>query len=290
MNQKNEHIDSKPLLPKHEELFTAMEVPFKKSKEDMWDELSAKIDLDAPSKPKAKQRFLNWQQWAIAAAVLVTIISTTLVFNTTEVTSLNGEQLTHSLPDGSKIYLNAGSVIRYNPYLWNWKREVSLSGEAFFEVQKGERFAVISEQGATEVLGTSFNIFARKAEYEVFCKTGKVKVYDVTNNSETIIPGQKVTLNKQHKLVRTNDINSEDVLFWREGKLKFISRKLPLVLEELERQYDASIQLKSEGINQLTYTGYFARDKNLDSVLEMMALSLNLKLKKTANQQYLLSQ
>lgn len=280
MNLNNDHIDSKNLLTKEEELFSKMDVPFEKSKNELWEELTNKIDLDRPS-PMGKQIYVTWQRVAAVAAVLLVAFTTVFVFETTEVTSLPGEQLAHVLPDNSKVFLNAGTKISYYPNLWRFQRELNLTGEAFFEVEKGEAFTVVSEKGKTEVVGTSFNIYARKGEYEVFCKTGKVKVSNYNKQSELLLPNQIVQVNADLELLKLEDISEDNVLFWREGKLKFVSRKLPLVLEELERQYNTTIQLKGNSADQLTYTGYFTRDKNIESVLDMMAMSLNLKVKKT---------
>lgn len=285
MNLNNDHIDSKKLPNKDEELFLKMEVPFKKSKNELWEELSNTIDLDKPS-PKGKQVYLTWQRVAAVAAIVVVALTSVFVFETTEVSCLAGQQLTHVLPDNSKVYLNAGTEISYYSNLWRFKRQLNLTGEAFFEVEKGETFTVVSDNGATEVVGTSFNIYARKGEYEVFCKTGKVKVSNQNNQSELLLPNQKVQLNSDSELVKQEDIDEDNVLFWREGKLKFVSRKLPLVLEELERQYNTTIHLNKKKTELLTYTGYFTRDKKIDSVLEMMAMSLNLKVKKTNDGEY----
>lgn len=287
MNQNNNHIDLTPLPKKHEELFSKMDIPFKKTKAEAWEELSNKIDFDKPL-PKGKQVYLTWQRLTAVAAVVLLVLSSAFVLQTTAVTSLPGQQLTHVLPDGSKVFLNAGTEIRYRSKLWNIQREIELDGEAFFEVEKGEKFTVVSKNGSTEVLGTSFNIFSRKAEYEVYCKTGKVKVSNNSEQSLLLTPSEKVVTTKMNLLKHTN-IGAETVLFWREGKIKFVSRELPLVLEELERQYNTKIHLVDKNATQLTYTGYFSRDKELDAVLNMMAISLNLTVKKSDDGTYRLN-
>ena len=99
------------------------------------------------------------------------------------------------LPDGSIAQLNGSSTLKYHPYWWNISRNISLEGEAFFEVAKGSKFSVESKNGTTSVLGTSFNIYARSNQYEVVCVTGKVWVENATGEVSTIItPNQKAVL------------------------------------------------------------------------------------------------
>ena len=78
-----------------------------------------------------------------------------------------GSHLAVTLPDGSKVNLNADSRLTYKPYQWIISRNVELEGEAFFEVKQGKRFSVKSNQNKVNVLGTSFNIFSRPGNYRV---------------------------------------------------------------------------------------------------------------------------
>ena len=80
-----------------------------------------------------------------------------------------------TLPDNSIVTLRGGSELSYAPYWWFADRSLQFEGEAFFDVEKGSSFTVQSDNGVTQVLGTSFSIYANDENYEVFCKTGKVK-------------------------------------------------------------------------------------------------------------------
>ena len=108
-----------------------------------------------------------YAKW-VAAASIVVIFSVSILIgtHTKTVSTLAMQHKIIELPDGSKMTLNAQSNATYKPYLWMINRQVKLNGEAFFEVQKGENFEVLSGLGSTEVLGTSFNIYSRENSYE----------------------------------------------------------------------------------------------------------------------------
>ena len=88
----------------------------------------------------------------------------------TSISSSPAEMLTHVLPDRSTVRLNADSRIRVNEKKWEEKRQLALTGEAYFEVEKGQTFRVETDLGDVEVLGTKFNVYSRSGIFEVFCQ------------------------------------------------------------------------------------------------------------------------
>ena len=98
-----------------------------------------------------------------------------------------------NLPDGSSIQLNGGSEASYDASSWEDNREISLEGEAFFDVEKGSPFQVVTAQGTVEVLGTTFNVQNRNGEFEVTCYTGKVRVASEGQEVE-LTPGDRAVL------------------------------------------------------------------------------------------------
>ena len=156
-----------------------VELPYSRSKEAVWNEMEAMMDEAATieqTEEKATSKVISLRPLLLSvAAVLAILLGTTAFFSlyTKTVNAPSGQHLTALLPDGSSIELNAGSAIKYKPYWWRFNREVQFEGEGFFKVQKGKSFEVVSSMGRTIVLGTSFNIYARKNEYKVTCYTGK---------------------------------------------------------------------------------------------------------------------
>ncbi len=141
-------------MSQEEKLFwDKTEVPFKRSSNQVWDELSQQLNDSEETKPEPKIVPMNWFRLA-AAAVVALLIGSSVFMNlyTLEVDCPRGEHLTHILPDGSQIELNAETSIQYRPYWWSFSRAVKLQGEAFFEVEKGSSFVVSSQVGTTTVL------------------------------------------------------------------------------------------------------------------------------------------
>ncbi|MCU4174063.1 FecR family protein [Carboxylicivirga sp. N1Y90] len=261
-----------------------IELPFSKSKEDVWSELSAAIkdEQKDPSntitlKPENKVRKLSTVFMAVAAVLVVTL-STTAFFSlyTKTIEAQSGQHLTAFLPDGSSVELNASSAIKYKPYWWRFNRQVQFEGEAFFKVQKGESFEVNSAQGRTIVLGTSFNIYSRRNEYKVTCFTGKVRVVSVeSGKSADILPNQEAEVKSDGNVISREDIDTSETISWQDGKFTFTGHPLALVFEEIERQYGINIKYKDDSNN--LYTGNFTRDLPHEDVLNLVCRSFGMK-------------
>ena len=103
-----------------------------------------------------------------------------------------------SLPDGSTIDLQAGSLIRYAKEEWETEREVFMEGEAYFDVEKGEKFEINLKQGKVTILGTTFQITEKEDTLHVTCFSGKVKV-QAFGYEETLTPGQSITAIKDFR-------------------------------------------------------------------------------------------
>ncbi len=278
MENNNKHTNP-------ENIFKKIDIPFKDSKEEIWDILSDKISDKPQIIPKTKVISMTWLK--VAAASIAILIGSTIFLksHTKTINCEKGERISHVLPDGSTVEMNAASTMSYNPYWWNFKRELSLEGEAFFKVEKGQKFKVISNNGITEVLGTSFNIYSRKDNYKVFCETGKVKVSSTQNNVELIItPGEMAILD--NKLGKIESINTEKVIDWKNNKFNFSSEPLTNVIEEIERQYNINIELELKNPSEYIYSGYFPKSTHADSTLDLICQSLNLKFVKQGKSEY----
>ncbi len=227
-------------------------------------------DEDGKAKAATKARF----GWRIAASVVVLLAAgaSLWVLSAQSFDTGLGEREVITLPDGSKVHLNANSELSYSRMQWLFEREVSLEGEAFFEVEKGSTFSVVSAHGTTSVLGTSFNIFARNNAYQVQCFTGRVQVAS-EEKVITLTPGEGVKLTFDQAL-RSFDFDAGRKN-WVAGEFYFEDEPLARVFEEFTYQFSLKVDM-SDSIRALRYTGYFPQgdsDLALKLICEPMDLT-----------------
>lgn len=229
-----------------------------------------------------------FQKLAIAAGFALLIgFGLTYLYNVNQqysditVFTAQGETKSVELPDHSEVALNVASKIEYSKENWNNKREVHLTGEAYFKVSKGSRFVVNTDQGMVEVLGTEFNIRNRLETIEVVCYEGKVKVTDLSGSSKILLPNDAVRMaNGEFEEGWTPPI-SEDA-DWRNGYSSFHLAPFSTVIEELENQYNVQIDIKVD-ISNRKYVGAFPHD-NLDQALQLVFEPMQLNYKITEDQ------
>ncbi len=174
------------------------------------------------------------------------------------------QQLRHDLPDGSYINLNSNSSISYNSNDWDKERDITLRGEAFFNVTKGEQFTVSAGKTLIRVLGTSFNIAQNTDGTEVVCYSGKVSV---SKHNEKIIlkPGQSVLINNSNSFINGQTKLSHPI--WLSAHVTLSNTALPIVLEQLEEIYHVEIQGKHETVEN--FSGTFPTD-DLETALKQV--------------------
>ena len=210
------------------------------------------------------------------AATLMLLFSAYLFFPGNEVITKTGagEIATISLPDGSSLILNSNSVASYHSRDYKKNRSVDLSGEAFFDVEKGEGFSVLTQNGKVEVLGTSFNVISRDKRMEVACKTGKVRVSSNTNNAVVLEPGQRVRI-ENDALSAVDSIPVSSISSWKEGFSRFERAPLIDVILAIENQFGVKIEIDKAKTTDQTFTGGFQHD-NLEVALQAVIIPMDL--------------
>ena len=251
---------------------------------NLWDKIDA-ATVETSTKTTSKKtinkteptviRSLNRRKWmSYAAAACIGLLAFFYFYNPSTIVGIgNGEHLAYTLPDNSKVELNADSKISFKGKSFNGDRIVNLEGEAFFEVEKGQSFKIITPNGTIEVLGTSFNVNTRDGNLEVDCRTGKVKV-TAKGTSQILIKGQGTKLNNQKSAlesVYTTDIAQR--IGWRNGEFYYENVKFSNVIEELERQYDVTIECDQSLINKLGT--YKFNGEDIESALKLVLYQLN---------------
>jgi len=201
------------------------------------------------------------------------VADTALLTNT--LTTPNGGQYKLTLPDGSKVWLNAASSIQYPTKFTGNQREVTLNGEAYFEVAKNARMPFIVKLNTmkVEVLGTHFNIMAYNDE--PFIKTtlleGSVRLSNAEGH-QMLKPGQVGTLADNTTRFVVNEANTEQALAWKNGQFIFANENIASISRKLTRWYDVSVT-DNRKIKTLTYTGSISKYKNVSEVLKMLELT-----------------
>lgn len=197
------------------------------------------------------------------------------VYNTAE-TPL-GMRSSLTLPDGTKVWLNAGSKLSY-PVLFSGKfREVKLSGEAYFEVKKDKEwpFVVTAENMNIYVTGTTFNCnaYPENNQIQTVLVDGHVTIMNSgATETEVLEPGELAVFRKKSQLITKTKTDLEKYIAWKSGKLMFRDDKMNLVVEKLQRWYNVDFEIKDKEISDYVYTATFI-DESLDQVLKMLSLS-----------------
>ncbi|NGM67269.1 FecR family protein [Sphingobacterium sp. SGR-19] len=200
------------------------------------------------------------------------------------VTTPKGGQINIRLPDGTKVWLNADSRIAFLSNLGTQDREVTVSGEAYFEVAKlaDKRFIVKSTSGEIEVLGTKFNVRAYPEDKSM--QTALVEgSLAMKNHTERVVlkPNQVGIASTSQRIIVSEHEHILDIIAWKNGLFLFENTTLADVGRQLGRWYNIQVQL-GEGLSTQRITGKIARDVKLSQVMKMLHF-LGLKTKLNDN-------
>lgn len=235
---------------------------------------------------KTPVKRLTWLQpfISIAAALIIGFGVYFTIFNSdiVEVKTLIAQQTTTSLPDQSTVILNADSKITYDSDTWNTTRRLNLEGEAYFKVAKGKTFDVVTPNGTVTVIGTEFNVKARKAYFEIMCFEGIVKVTSDTITEQLVAGETFRILNKKFTQSKTIDLEPQ----WTNNRSSFKSVPLKEVFDELERQYNIKVLFKNTDLSRV-FTGVFVND-NIENALISITKPMNLTFEISSPKQVLI--
>ncbi|MBE9601609.1 FecR family protein [Pedobacter sp. MC2016-24] len=210
-------------------------------------------------------------------------------YNTIE-TPVGGQYLVN-LSDGTKVWLNSGSSLRYPTKFVGHYRNVELKGEGYFEVSanKAMPFKVSNTRQTVEVLGTHFNIMAYNDEPVV--KTtlleGVVKVSAGKANA-LLQPGQQSKLAGSGIKV-IDDVDLEDVVAWKNGYFKF-NESLESIMNKISRWYGVEVIYETMPDPDLTYSGKISRSRNISAVLKIIGFNSDVRFKVDGKKVYVIKQ
>lgn len=195
------------------------------------------------------------------------------LFNTIQ-TPIGG-QYRINLPDGSSVWLNASSSLRYPVSFSAKERKVELTGEAYFEIakDKSKPFLVVNKNQTVEVLGTHFNINGYEDELDT--KTtlleGSVKIFAGVNKSEAILkPGQQAQV--QGYTIKIKDVDAANAAAWKDGFFVFNDENISSAMRKIARWYDLDVVYKGK-IDEEDLAGEVPRSTNIAEVLKTLELT-----------------
>jgi len=201
------------------------------------------------------------------------------------------------LPDGTHVFLNAGSRLIYPDFFADRNREVFLVGEAYFEVMHNEKqpFVVQTTDIRVRVLGTQFNVSAYPSDniIETVLTSGKVTLEQNNTGmfSETteLAPGQLAAFSKTEQTIRLKEVDIENYTLWKEGLLKFESTDLSRVVKKLERYYNIRFKYNDPFLGGIKISGKLDLSDSREFVLKNVADAATVEISKIGEGYYEIS-
>lgn len=257
----------------------------------LFGDLQKKIAAKSDRKNVFKYKLIYWTAAAVflltATYGLLHIImtrstKTDTVQSFVSTTTRIGEMKEVVLKDGTQVWLNAVSELRYPSAFEGDTREVYLKGEAFFKVTKDADKPFIVHSGAlnTKVLGTSFDIHAYSEDknIEVTVLSGKVVVNDQKARDKAVVleKSERANYVKERAVLTKNKVvNMGNELAWKQGELAFYHSSMEEVAKILHRTYGLNIRFKNKVVQQCEISGHFNKKQNPESVLKAICLSID---------------
>lgn len=196
--------------------------------------------------------------------------SRSLAYNT--LSTAKGEQYSVTLSDGTRVWLNAASSLRFPIQFTGKQRKVEVAGEAYFEVTRNasQPFYVTSGNTNVQVLGTSFNINAY--DNEPMVRTTLLEGSVSINDRVRLSPNQQSRVEKDGSIKVLRDIDVDDAVAWKNGAFSFNNADITTVMRQLERWYDIEVVYEGDKPADLFYGG-ISRQSSLMEVLKILQAS-----------------
>lgn len=206
-------------------------------------------------------------------------ITEELVYNTVNVP--RGAEFFLTLADGTKVWINSESKLRYPVRFTENTREVYISGEAFFEVKKDatKPFIVNTSKGKVKVLGTSFNIRDYNNDSNVFTTLveGSVDLISKKKDKHLLLEPSEQGVFLGNGTISKEKVDVRLFTSWKDGRFIFHKQRLDYIMEVLSRWYDIEVFFLNESQKDILFSGDIKRYEEFDKILEMLELAGNTK-------------
>jgi transmembrane sensor len=259
-----------------------------------WQNLESRMDKKTmlppslPANTPHRSIIKLFSSWKAAAAIVILLVAAAAAFyfnKGPEMVMVTADKNNYEqvLPDGSVITLASGAEIKYSETFSEEYREVSLKGEAYFEVKPDTKrpFIVSDNDVRIEVLGTSFNVNTKAGDHQtsVVLTSGKVSLYFEGNKTDGYIlnPGEKAEIRTDKKSI-IRQINSDpNYMAWKTGKIVFDNTGLVQVVATLCNVYHTEFRLADPQLSGCSLTATF-ENQSLEQVLNVIKATLDLKI------------
>lgn len=278
----------------------AAEMKARALKEDISFGESIDVEKDFAATLRRAKRRAGWHSFSrtmlkVAAALAIPLavaayLFASMYFNEKDepqrmvkVEAAKGTIVKYTLPDNSDIWLNSGSVIEFPTSFRKGRREVSIDGEVYFNVEADSKspFYVNTPQGLTVyVYGTRFNVDAYSSNdyVDAVLESGKVNVIAPDNRYSRLAPGYGVHYDATTKAMTSSKVDVELKTAWKDGALIFRNASLEEIFASLERHFNVEIEFHNHSGKENSYRATF-KDETLTEILDYLAQSANLKWK-----------
>ena len=242
-----------------------------------------------------------WKYWSLAASVALLVAvaiffvdereEQALVYY--ETTAVPDAKTKITLPDSSVVWLNANACLRYPREFSSACRQVTIKGEALFEVRKDEKkpFIVQTEDIGIKVFGTTFNVEAEVDKTVVTLLTGKVGIYTKMNHTtvaDRILKlGEQAVYEKSKTGLTVLETNTDNTISWVTGIFHFKDRTLEDIMKELQRAFHVKIHIENEALKKQTFNADFTDKETLDEILSILQISARYQIEKRKGEIFL---
>lgn len=209
---------------------------------------------------------LAYQQQNSAAA--------TIAYN--RITTPRGGEFSITLSDGTRLWLNASSSVRFPATFTGNKREIELEGEAYFEVaeDKAHPFEVKIREKTVQVLGTQFNVMGYTDEAAIVATLvdGAVKVTAPGGSPKILTPGQHAVISNEASDIQVADADVDEETAWKNGRTYFNGADIRQIMRQISRWYNVDVQYDGE-VQQLKFTCTVSRKDKLSKLLQLLEMT-----------------
>jgi transmembrane sensor len=248
--------------------------------------------------PVKKQRKIYWALAALAVGVACIFLfqsqpgANENMRSNLQVRSTERSEFKYLLlPDSTQVWLNAASTLEYPPEFGESKREVFLSGEAYFDVKNAAKIPFIIHTGkiSTTVLGTAFNIKAYDdlSNVTVAVSRGKVKVEYLDKEVATLMPGQQVKVNNNGTGIADRKSGINQVAAWQQGNLVYDDESIMDIVADLERMYNVRIKVSDITVNNMRISTSFNRQTGVEQALQIICSLTDRKMEQRNGQYFI---
>lgn len=184
-----------------------------------------------------------------------------------------------TLPDGTFVYINSASKLKYPTSFDFDKREVYLSGEAYFEVTKDSQrpFYVTTDNIQVKVYGTTFNINTHDPDYtQTVLVQGEIGIQIIGEQEEIILhPSQLALFDKKQHKIDIRNVNPHQYMAWKDGLFVFEEEPLEKIMDKLSLWYDCQVFYTNQTARNIRFTGYLKRYEQIDKILKAIASTVS---------------